>query len=80
MDDSNQDRDLEGVASSPDAPPSKSEEVDQKKTAGFHVNPYNQPRSVLGNEISANFFLKLTGTITDSFGQTLVKALETRKS
>ena len=73
------DSDSEGVVSLSDAPPPKLRRS-TRKTAGCHVNPYNQPRCVLGNDISADFVLELTGTITDSFGQTLVKALETRKS
>ena len=73
------DSDSEGVASPPNAPLSKFRKS-TRKTAGRHANPYNQPRSILGNDISADFFLKLTSTITDSFGQTLVKALESRKS
>ena len=73
------DSDSEGVASPPDALPPKFRKS-TRKSAGRHANPYNQPRSVLGNDIIADFFLKLTSTITDSFGQTLVKALESIKS
>ena len=50
------DSDSEGVASPPDAPPPKYRKS-TRKTAGRHANRYNQPRSVLGNDISADFFL-----------------------